>query len=124
MIHYGILGIVATLQFGCNWCRALEDIGVVYLGSAIFKITRLTFMALFCVHLFACIYFRVKESSASSVDDVVEFYASKNIQEDVSTHRTSQFRYVIDSTKFIQNDCCMFYISLLQDLSSQYVRRI
>ena len=63
--------------------RALEDLAVVYLGSAVFKILRLTFIALFMVHLLACIYFRVKEISAVSADDIVEFYSSKNIDADV-----------------------------------------
>ncbi len=63
--------------------RALEDLAVVYLGSAIFKIARLTFVALFCVHLFACLFFRVKMEGANSPDDVVEFYASRHISEDV-----------------------------------------
>ena len=50
-----------------------------------FKISRLTFVALFCVHLFACMFFWVKTESASSPADVVEFYAARNIAEDVST---------------------------------------
>jgi hypothetical protein len=65
------------------YCRAVEDIGVVYLGSAVFKISRLTFIALFSVHLFACIFYRVKIVAADSVDDVAQFYISRNIQEDV-----------------------------------------
>ena len=69
-------------MYGC--CRAVEDIGVVYLGSAVFMIARLTFIALFSVHLFACIFYRVKIISANSVDDVVQFYSSRNIEEDVS----------------------------------------
>ncbi len=67
-----------------RYCRALEDVGVVYLGSAVFKIARLTFIALFCVHLFACIFFRVKELSAADPADVVAFYTSKDILDDVS----------------------------------------
>jgi hypothetical protein len=67
-----------------NGCyRAVEDIGVVYLGSAVFKISRLTFIALFSVHLFACIFYRVKMISANSVDDVTQFYNSRNIEDDV-----------------------------------------
>jgi hypothetical protein len=64
--------------------RAVEDYGVVYLGSGIFKIARLTFIALFFVHLFACIFYRVKESTAESLEDVVDFYTSKNVEADVS----------------------------------------
>ena len=62
----------------------MEDYGVVYLGSAIFKIARLTFIALFFVHLFACIFYRVKETTADSPEDVVAFYTSKNVEADVS----------------------------------------
>ncbi len=57
---------------------------MVYLGSAIFKIARLTFIALFFVHLFACIYYRIKETSAYNPDDVVVFYTSKNVDANVS----------------------------------------
>jgi hypothetical protein len=66
------------------WHRAVEDYGVVYLGSAIFKIARLTFIALFFVHLFACIFYRVKETSAESPEDVAAFYTAKNVDAKVS----------------------------------------
>ncbi len=57
---------------------------VVYLGSAVFKIFRLTFVALFFVHLFACFFFWVKTESAYSSEDVTAFYADRNIADDVS----------------------------------------
>ncbi len=62
----------------------VEDYGVIYLGSASFKIARLLFVAMFSVHLFACIFYRVKVVSASSPADVSEFYLSRDIAEDVS----------------------------------------
>jgi hypothetical protein len=61
-----------------------EDYAVVYLGSAVFKIARLLIVAIFSVHFFACIFFRVKVNSAASEADVVEFYVSRDIQENVS----------------------------------------
>jgi hypothetical protein len=64
-------------------CRAVEDYGMIYLGSPIFKIARLLFIAMFSVHLFACIFFRVKVASASAPEDVTTFYTSKNVAEDV-----------------------------------------
>jgi hypothetical protein len=67
-------------------CRALEDLAVVYLGSAVFKISRLTFAALFSVHLCACLFFRVKLEGASSPAVVAEFFTSRQIAEDVSTY--------------------------------------
>ncbi len=66
------------------YCRAIEDIGVVYLGSAVFKISRLTCIALFSVHLFACIFYRVKIVGANDPEDVIQFYKARNVQEDVS----------------------------------------
>jgi hypothetical protein len=63
--------------------RALEDIAVVYLGSAVFKIARLTFVALSCVHIFACIFFRVKVEGANSPGEVIDFYASRGVDENV-----------------------------------------
>jgi hypothetical protein len=57
---------------------------VIYLGSAVFKIARLLFVAMFSVHLFACIFFRVKIASAFTPEDVTIFYSSKNVADDVS----------------------------------------
>ncbi len=65
----------------------MEDYGVIYLGSAVFKIARLLVVAMFSVHLFACIFFRVKIYSAPAVEDVAAFYTSRNVAEDVSAHR-------------------------------------
>ena len=56
----------------------MEDYAVVYFGSSLFKILRLLFIAIFSVHFFACIFYRVKEVSARSPDDVMEFYVAKN----------------------------------------------
>lgn len=56
---------------------------MVYLGSAVFKILRLMFIASFCVHLLACIFFRVKETSAASDEEIVDFYISRDIAADV-----------------------------------------
>jgi hypothetical protein len=61
----------------------VEDYGVIYLGSAVFKIARLLFIAMFSVHLFACIFFRVKANSFSQ-EDVAAFYTARNAAEDVS----------------------------------------
>ena len=61
----------------------IEDYAVVYFGSAIFKITRLLVIATSSVHFFACIFYRVKELSAASTDDVATFYTSRNIEENV-----------------------------------------
>ncbi len=58
---------------------------MIYLGSAVFKIARLLFIALFSVHLFACLFFRVKILSAATPEDVAAFYSSKNVAEHVST---------------------------------------
>ncbi len=62
----------------------VEDYGVIYLGSAIFKIARLLFVAVFSVHLFACCFYRVKISSAATQEDVIAFYESKQVSNDVS----------------------------------------
>ncbi len=64
--------------------RDLEDYAVVYFGSAVFKIVRLLLVAIFSVHFFACIFFRVKDLSAENHEDVNEFYASKHVASDVS----------------------------------------
>jgi hypothetical protein len=93
--------------------RAVEDFGVIYLGSASFKIARLLFVAMFSVHLFACIFFRVKVVSADSPDDVALFYTSKNVAEDVST---SGIACTGMPLPFNDNYCIVE-----QDLGQQYV---
>ena len=65
-------------------CRVVEDYGVIYLGSAVFKIARLLFIAMFSVHMFACIFYRIKIVSAYAAEDVTLFYTSKNVPVDVS----------------------------------------
>ncbi len=57
---------------------------MLYFGSAIFKIARLLFIAMLCVHFFACIYYRVKRETTPNPDDVEAFYQSKYVEQDVS----------------------------------------
>lgn len=57
---------------------------MIYLGSAVFKIARLLFIAMFSVHMFACIFYRIKIISAFAPEDVSLFYTSKNVPADVS----------------------------------------
>ena len=65
--------------------RTIEDYAVVYIGSALFKITRLLIIATFTVHLFACIFFHVKVNYAASPADVTSFYTSRGIDANVSS---------------------------------------
>ena len=98
----------------------IEDYSVVHFGSAMFKIIRLLFLAIFCIHFFACVFFAVKSGSAVSPDDVVAFYTSRNVAEDVSAF------------VFSYSDSRLFYrvrwwwltaqsSFSLQDLANQYV---
>ena len=57
---------------------------MVYFGTSLFKILWLLFIAILSVHVFACMFYRVKEVSAESPDDVKEFYATKHADEVVS----------------------------------------
>ena len=56
---------------------------MVYLGSSIFKITRLLVIAVSSVHFFACIFHKVKEVSAATEEDIASFYVSRNVDEKV-----------------------------------------
>ncbi len=67
----------------CSLLRMIEDYAVLYFGSAIFKIARLLFIAMLCVHFFACIYYRVKRDTTPNPDDVEAFYQSKYVEQDV-----------------------------------------
>jgi hypothetical protein len=58
--------------------RVFEDYSVLYFGSAVFKITRLLFIAILSVHFFACAFHRVKQESATNPDDVIAFYIEGN----------------------------------------------
>jgi hypothetical protein len=55
----------------------------VYLGSAIFKITRLLVIAVSSVHFFACLFYKVKEISATTREEVFAFYSSRGVEETV-----------------------------------------
>lgn len=74
--------LLITLNF-----RTIEDYAVVYLGSALFKIARLLIVAAFTVHMFACIFFFVKANYAASQEDVMMFYTSRGIAENVSSRQ-------------------------------------
>ncbi len=108
--------------------RVVEDYGVVYLGSAIFKIARLTFIALFFVHLFACIFYRVKETSAESPEDVAAFYSAKRANVSFTSWSlggTVSFRFQTGTYHNLVRFKVQFTDALLmgmQDLPSQYVR--
>lgn len=52
-------------------------------GSAVFKIARLLVIACFSVHIFACIFFRVKKESAAP-DAVQDFYLARGVDPAVS----------------------------------------
>ena len=56
-----------------------KDYAVFYFGSALFKIIRLLFIAIFSIHFFACAFYRVKNESAVNPDDVETFYLSRNV---------------------------------------------
>lgn len=64
--------------------RRIEDYAVVYFGAALFKILRLLSVGTFSVHMFACIFFRVKIASAINQDEVAIFYQSKNVEDGVN----------------------------------------
>ena len=76
------MAMAVSLTFSC---RAVEDYVVVYIGSAVFKILRLLTVATFWVHLFACMFFRVKVMSAATDDSVADFYTARGIEVDVSS---------------------------------------
>jgi hypothetical protein len=60
----------------------LEDYAVVFFGSSCFKIIRLFVIAGFSVHLFGCIFYRVKMESN---DDgaITAFYIKQNTDPEV-----------------------------------------
>ena len=86
-----------------------------------FKITRLLFIAVSSVHIFACLFYKVKEISAASQDDVVSFYTSRNIDENVLIHFSVHWIYsspLADSSGLIagpgESICKLFLIQNLQ----------
>ena len=99
----------------------MEDYAVVYFGSAMFKIIKLLFLAIFSVHIFACIFYRVKDISAASRGDVVDFYASKDVAEDVRTtvsKAESYFPFTLRQPWHFWSEFCFHE---WQDVSNQYV---
>ncbi len=62
----------------------MKDYAVIYFGSAIFKISRLLFIAMMCVHVFACGFYKIKKESEENEGDADLFYESKNVDPKVS----------------------------------------
>ncbi len=58
--------------------RTLEGYAVLYFGPATFKIARLLLIAMLCIHIFACLFYRVKKDGAANPEEVDNFYISKN----------------------------------------------
>jgi len=56
----------------------IEDYIVLSIGIALYKVARLLFVAMMCVHVFACLFYRVKKESAVQPEDVDAFYLSRN----------------------------------------------
>ena len=44
---------------------------------------RLVFIAMLCVHFFACILYRVKKETSPNPDDVIAFYESRYVDIEV-----------------------------------------
>ena len=65
--------------------RVVEDYSVAFFGSACFKLLRLFVFAAFNIHLFACIFYRVKDQDDDAVA-VAQFYDARNVQVDVRFH--------------------------------------
>ncbi len=73
---------VSDFQFAAGR-RVVEGYVVLCFGAATFKITRLLCIAMLSVHLFACLFYRVKKDSAESQDDLDFFYESRNVNSTV-----------------------------------------
>jgi hypothetical protein len=58
--------------------RIIEGYAILYLGPASFKIARLLFIAMMCIHIFACLFYSVKRDGAENPEDVDNFYLSRN----------------------------------------------
>jgi hypothetical protein len=59
--------------------RLFSDYVVLYFGSSVYKIARLLLIAMLSVHFFACAFYRVKNDTALSPEDVDSFYESRNV---------------------------------------------
>ena len=62
----------------------MEDYMVLVLGHPVFAILRLLLFVMISVHLFACIFYRIKKDGAASEDDVIAFYKYFRVDSTVS----------------------------------------
>uniref|UniRef100_A0A7S0MT42 Ion transport domain-containing protein n=1 Tax=Cryptomonas curvata TaxID=233186 RepID=A0A7S0MT42_9CRYP len=76
-----ILRVIRILKL-VKFVTIIQDYAVLYFGSAIFKIGRLLIIAMLGVHIFACIYYRIKRDTTPNSDDVEAFYQSKYVDQD------------------------------------------
>jgi hypothetical protein len=93
---------------------------------AFYKILRLLLLALMCVHVFACLFYRVKKESALSQDDVEGFYHSRNSNSTVLETTNSLGFAFLETTDMIfwLHFWCMHHpVKCVseQDLPSAYV---
>ena len=94
--------------------RLVEDFAVVYFGDTLFKALRLAVLGASSVHFFACIFYRVKILSAKSEEDVIAFYNSRDIDENVSLYFllcfTEILKYQHFSLGLVWADC-IFHVA-------------
>ncbi len=64
--------------------RVAQDYMVLVLGHPVFSILRLLLFTVMMVHLFACLFYRIKKDSAASEEDVNAFYKFFRVDPTVS----------------------------------------
>ena len=102
---------------------------VLYFGPAIFKISRLLVIAMSCVHIFACVFYRVKKESAENIEAMEQFYSSRNVDPNVSIDLTLHSApHILYFELIFAVSSCSFNSSIwsevelcVQDLGQTYV---
>ena len=79
----------------------MQDYAVLYFGTVAFKIGRLVAIAALCIHCFACAFYRVKIESASSPDDVEQFYVSRGVAITVHPHVELLVIWALSNKSFV-----------------------
>jgi hypothetical protein len=60
-----------------------QDYMVLVVGHPAYAILRLLLIAMIAIHLFACLFYRIKKESAASQEEVVVFYKAFNVDSTV-----------------------------------------
>ena len=101
--------IISQKDLMCWIFRVIEDYAVVFFGSSLFKILRLFVLAIFTVHFFTCLFYRVKVRDTCF--DLWNLWA-RTVSESETSLSLAWQRSIRILMSLLSRDCCQAAILL------------